>query len=204
MFRTISIIGFLVTFFSIGICCMAFPCCKKCQWSPIAILKRTVHLLAMLRLERKLGPVSALRKLIYLLAMLCFLGLVITGFYPALFLQESITGYWLTLHTVFAPVFAACLALLAVMWAANCTFNKDDWLYPRIRGNGLLRKICFWLIVLLALPVILSIMLSMFSVFGTQGQNFLLQLHRYSALILALVIIVHTYLTIRGRMGSEL
>jgi len=157
----------------------------------------------MLPLEQKLGLVGAFRKLLYLLALLCFLVLVVTGFYPALVLQEPIGGYWLTLHAVFAPVFAGCLAVLAVMWAGNCTFNKDDWLFPRVRGNELLRKICFWLIVFLALPVILSIVLSMFKIFGTRGQDFLLQLHRYGALILALVIILHTYLTIRSRMGNE-
>lgn len=203
MFRTISIVGFLVTFFGIGICCIVFPCCKKCQWSPVAILKRFVHILAMLPLEQKLSRAGAIRKLVYLLVLLCFLVLVVTGFYPALVLQKPIYGYWLVLHATFAPVFAICLAVLAVMWAENCIFTKDDWLFLRSRGNELLRKICFWLVVLLALPVILSIALSMFKIFGTQGQDFLLQLHRYGALLLALAIIVHTYLTIRSRMDSE-
>jgi hypothetical protein len=52
----------------------------------------------------------------------------------------------------------------------------------------------------LALPVILSVVLSMFPLFGTDGQEFLLNLHRYSALLLALVAIVHTYLIIRTQM----
>jgi cytochrome b subunit of formate dehydrogenase len=203
MFRTISIIGFLVTFFGIGICCMRFPCCRKCQWSPVAILKRFVHILAMLPLEQKLNRIGTFRKLVYLLALLCFLVLVITGFYPTVFLNQPIYGYWLILHATFAPVFAVCLAVLAVMWAGNCTFGKDDWLAMRSRGNELLRKICFWLMVILALPVILSIVLSMFEIFGTPGQDFLLQLHRYSALLLALIIILHTYLTIRSRMGQQ-
>ncbi len=220
MFYTISIIGFVVTFLGIGICCMVFPCCRKCQWSPLAILRRAVRILTMLPLERKLSPVGALRKLVYLLALLCFLILAITGFYPVLVLREPIYGYWLILHATFAPVFAICLASLAVMWAGNCCFNKGDWLWlqrvlgresvnkadvkkscpEQSRGNELLRKICFWLIMLLALPAILSIVLSMFPLFGTHGQEFLLQLHRYSALLLALSVIVHTYLTIRTQM----
>ena len=174
----------------------------------------------MLLLEQKLSPVSVLRKLVYLLALLCFLILVITAFYPVLVLKEPIHGYWLMLHATFAPIFAICLAGLAVMWAGNCCFNKNDWPWlqrvlgreavdnsvvkkscpERSRGNGLLRKICFWLIILLALPVILSIVLSMFPLFGTEGQEFLLQLHRYSALLLALIAIVHTYLVIRTQM----
>jgi hypothetical protein len=188
MFRTISIIGFVTAFLGIVICCVAFPCCEQCRWTPLAILRRAARLFTM----QKLSPVGAIRRLVYLLALLCFLTLGITGFYPVLVLKESIHGYWLILHAVFAPVFVICLAGLVVMWAGNCCFNKNDWPW--------LQKICFWLIVILALPVILSIVLSMFSLFGTQGQEFLLQLHRYSALLLALIAIVYTYLIIRTQM----
>jgi len=171
----------------------------------------------MLLLEQKLSPVGVLRKLVYLLALLCFLVLAITSFYPVLVLRESIHGYWLMLHATFAPVFAICLAVLAVMWAGNCCFNKSDWPWlqrilervtpvkrvgeePSNKCPGLGQKITFWLIIVLALPVILSVVLSMFPFFGTDGQEFLLNLHRYSALLLALAAIVHTYLVIRTQM----
>jgi uncharacterized membrane protein YhaH (DUF805 family) len=188
MFRTISIIGFAAVFLGIGACCAVFPCCKECRWTPLAILKRASHLLTM----QRLSPVGIIRRLVYLLAILCFLIAVITGFYSALVLNESIHGYWLILHAVFAPVFVICLAVLAVMWAGNCSLSEN------IRPT--LQKACFWLIIILVIPVILSIVLSMFSLFGTQGQEFLLQVHRYSALLLALIVIVHTYLIIRTRM----
>jgi MFS family permease len=194
MFRAISIIGFVAAFLGIGICCLAFPCCKECRWTPLAILKRAVRVFAMLPLEQKLNPVGVLRKLLYLLALLCFLILVVTSFYPVLILKEPIQGYWLMLHATFAPVFAICLAGLAIMWAGNYSFNKNGWPW--------LQKICFWLIILLALPAILSIVLSMFPLFGTEGQEFLLDTHRYSALLLALVAIVHTYLIIRTQIGK--
>lgn len=219
MFRMISIIGFVAVFLGIGLCCAVFPCCKECRWTPTAILKRAAHLLKI----KKSSPVSTVRKLVYLLALLCFLILAITGFYPVLVLKEPIHGYWLILHATFAPVFAICLAGLAIMWAENCSFNKNDWpplqkalgrgtanetdikksCPERGRGNRLLQKICFWLIILLALPVILSIVLSMFLLFGTEGQEFLLDTHRYSALLLALVAIVHTYLIIRTQMEKQ-
>jgi membrane protease YdiL (CAAX protease family) len=146
----------------------------------------------MLLLEQKLGTVGVLRKLVYLLALLCFLVLVVTSFFPVLILKEPIHGYWLILHATFAPVFAICLVGLALMWAENRRFNKNDWPY--------LQKICFWLIIILAVPLILSIVLSMFPLFGTKGQEFLLDTHRYCALLLALVAIVYTYLIIRTQM----
>jgi cytochrome b subunit of formate dehydrogenase len=212
MFYTISIIGFVVTFLGIGICCLAFPCCKQCQWAPLAILRRVVRILTMLPLEQKLSPVGALRKLVYLLALLCFLILAVTAFYPVLVLKEPIHGYWLILHATFAPVFVICLAGLAVMWAGNCCFNKNDWpplqrvlgreSANKVDANELLRKICFWLIILLALPLILSIILSMFQLFGTYWQELLLNIHRYVALVFAVVAIVHTYLIIRTQMDK--
>jgi len=217
MFRTVSIIGFLATFIGIGICCIVFPCCKQCRWTPIAILRRAIRLFTMLLLEQKLSPVGVLRKLVCLLALLCFLVLVVTSFFPVLILKETIHGYWLILHATFAPVFAICLAVLAVMYAGNCRFGKNDWpwltrLIERVtfvkssseetvsEFPGLWQKITFWLIVILALPLILSIILSMFSLFGTHWQELLLDIHRWTALVFAIIVIIHTYLIIRAKM----
>lgn len=212
MFRIISIIGFLVVLG--GICghCLASAIAKGYRWRPISILKTLVHIFTLLFLEQKLNFAGILRKLIYLLALLCFVILVITGFYPLLVKDEYISGYLLMLHATFAPVFAACLAVLAVFWADNCRLDKNYWPWlQRVLGReavnkaaaekyALLQKICFWLIVILALPVILSIVLSMFPLLGTKGQEFLLNTHRYSALLLALVAIVYIYLLIRTQM----
>ncbi len=219
MFRMISIISFVATILVIGICCVAFPCCKECRWGPLAILRRIIRVFTMLFLEQKLSPVGALRKLVYLLALLCFLVLAITSFYPVLVLKEPIHGYWLILHATFAPVFAICLAVLAVMWAGNCRFNKSDWpwlkrILERVTLTkrageefsnecfGLGQKITFWLIVVLALPLILSIISSMFVLFGTHWQELLLDIHRYTALVFAIVAILHIYLMIRAKMGE--
>jgi cytochrome b subunit of formate dehydrogenase len=165
-------------------------------------------------LEQKLNFVGVLRKLVYLLALLCFIVLVITGFYPVLVQDEHLSGYLLMVHATFAPVFAGCLAVLALMWADNCRFDKSDWPWlqrllrrapvdkPADTKYQLAQKICFWVITLLALPVILSIVLGMFALCGTEGQELLLTLHRYSTLLLAAVAILHTYLIIRTKMAK--
>ncbi|MGD8501287.1 MAG: hypothetical protein PVJ86_11605 [Phycisphaerales bacterium] len=155
-----------------------------------------------------------LRILVYLLALLCFVVLAVTGFYPLLILREHISGYPVMVHATFAPVFAVCLAVLAVMWARNCRFAYGDWPWfqrfvERITlvtspdeeahrvGSGLGQKVAFWLIVFLALPLILSIVLSMFPLFGTHWQGLLLGMHRWTAMVFSLVAIVHTCLLIR-------
>jgi len=198
MYQTISIIAILITLAGIVLHRLVSPSHKKRQGKSI----------------KKLSIVGILRILVYLLALLCFVVLAVTGFYPTLVLGEHISGYLLMFHATFAPVFAVCLAVLAVMWASRCRLSYSDWpgfqrIVQRVTlvkgtGNetpynntGLGQKMTFWLIIFLALPLILSIVLSMFPLFGTHWQELLLGVHRYTALVFALVVIVHTYLVIR-------
>lgn len=218
MFRIVSIIAFIVCFVCIAVCCIISPC-KGCSWRPGRIFRRLIHLFTMLFVEQRLSLMGVLRKLVYLLALLCFVVLAITGFVPRLFFNEIISGFWLMIHATFAPVFAICLAVLAVMWASHCRFTGADWpwlnrLIRRVtlpktaeeksvcQCSNLGQKITFWLIVVLALPLILSIVSSMFPLFGTHWQELLLDAHRYSALLLALAVIVHTYFMIRAEMNK--
>ncbi|RKY11770.1 MAG: hypothetical protein DRP65_03285 [Planctomycetota bacterium] len=156
---------------------------------------------------RSIWTLGFLKKLVYLLAVLCFVVLSITGFGPWLVFQKRLAGYWAMAHVTFAPVFALCMAALAVMCADNHRFDKSDWNFlsrifrrstldegPVSNGSVLVMKVCFWLICGLAIPLILSIALSMFPLFGTAGQKFLFQLHRYSTLLFALAAIVYVYL----------
>jgi cytochrome b subunit of formate dehydrogenase len=198
MYQTISIIAFLITFVGIVLHRLVSPSRKKRQ-------KKST---------KKRSIVGILRILVYLLALLCFMVLAVTGFYPTLVLGEHISGYLLMIHATFAPVLAVCLAVLAVMWAGRCRLSYSDWpgfqrfvqrvTLVKSSGNktphnssGLGQKITFWLIIFLALPLILSIILSMFTLFGTYWQELLLGTHRYTALVFAMVVIVHTYLVIR-------
>ena len=219
MFRIVSIISFIIVFGGIAVHCIARPCGKERRWSPSGILKKLVHLFTLLFLEQKLSPVGVLRKLVYLLALLCFVVLAVNGFYAALVLGKSISGYWIMLQTTAGGVFAVCLAVLAVMWAHNCRLNQSDCPLlqrvlqrvtrlktagePLCKSSRLGQKIAFWLIIFLALPLILSIILSMFPLFGTHWQELLLGVHRYTALVFALVAIVYTYLLIRTKMQEQ-
>jgi len=168
--------------------------------------------------EQKLSLLGIFKKLVYLLALLCFCVLAVNGFFAAVVLGKSVSGYWIMLQTTAGGVFAVCMAILAVMWARRHRFNESDWpglqrILKRIirlktannipaEKSRLGQKITFWLIVVLALPLILSMVSSMFPLFGTYWQELLLEVHRYSALLFALVAIVHIYLVIRARMSE--
>lgn len=176
-------------------------------------LRLVVFLKTLLFIEQKWSLVGVLRKLVFLLAILCFVVLVITGFTPMIFLGESITGWWLMIHATAAPIFAACMAILAVLWADRNRLDKNYW--PWL-NRALLRqpksttlpekyelelKISFWAILVLSLPVILSAVVSMFPIFDTHGQEVLLQIHRYSTLLLSLFAIIYLYLAVLTEMN---
>jgi len=220
MFETISIIGFTMTLAVLAVHCIVVAGAAmeklfgadrrgRCP-GPVRMV---VYLLTLLLLEKQFDFWQRIRKLVYLLALLCFVVLVVTGFYPRLVLHKGISGYWMMVHTTAAGIFAGCLAVLAVMWAHRCRFEPGDWpwlhalFHPDLltaketaRSGRLAEKITFWIIVSLGLVVILSITFSMLPLFGTDLQELLLTSHRYGALVLALTGIVHTYLMVRTQI----
>jgi len=214
MFRTVSIACFIIAFVGIVIHWIIFrPKADELFGADRRLrildpLRMLVFLLTLLFIPQKLSLVGVLRKLVYLLAMLCFVVLFVTGFFSKLIFGETISGYWLMLHATFAPVFAVCVAILAVMWAHNCRLNKKYWpwlqkiLQQNVtdiaipRRHELAQKLSFWLIVVLSVPLILSIMLSMFLLFGTYWQQLLADTHRYVAIVFALAVVIHTYLMV--------
>ncbi len=210
MFRTVSVLCFIVTFVGVFIhWIISRPRISSLvPRRPSLVLRGLVFLFTLLFIPQKLSLAGAFRKLIYLFAMLCFVILFITGFYSKIIHGTTISGYWLMIHATAAPVFAICIAVLAVMWAHNCRLDKQYWPWlQRIlqRENinkdvpykhELSEKISFWLIVASAIPLILSIILSMFPFFGTYWQNLLADTHRYCAVFFATAVIFHTYLLI--------
>jgi cytochrome b subunit of formate dehydrogenase len=218
MFRTVSITCFIIVFICIVIHWIIFrPKANELFGADRRLrifdpLRCLVFLLTLLFIPQKLTLIGVLRKLVYLLVLLCFVVLFVTGFYSKLIYGTTISGYWLMLHATFAPIFAICVAILAVMWAYNCRLNKKYWpWFPRylmldtrcstsieypVSSIGLAQKLCFWLIIILAIPLILSIILSMFRFFGTHWQELLADIHRYIAIVFALAVVVHTYLMV--------
>jgi hypothetical protein len=147
---------------------------------------------------------SIVRRIVYLVTLGLALILAVTAFAPVLFLGEHVSGVLLVIHVTVAPVFSVALAILALLWAHRLRFRAGDWRVPQklIRGkmpeqSPLVRfmiKGGFWLVLFCALPLLLSIILSMYPWFGTEGQECLRQTHGYSALMLILLTSLHTHI----------
>ena len=208
MFRWISIIGFAVIFAGLFLHHVMFPCGYKPRFSIGALIRKNVHLLTLIFPQQKLGLPGKIRKLIFLVWLLSFTILLLTGFAPLIF-GSKLQGYWLMIHATFALVFIGCAAIVVALGAGEYAFNKKDaeaippgckcagdggcWL----TDTGVGAKVGFWLLAVMALPLTMTMVLSMLPLFGTHGQELMFHLHRWCGLIFAWIAIVELYILIR-------
>jgi hypothetical protein len=112
-------------------------------------------------------------------AVLAFtgIGVFVSGHAP-------MTHWVLMVHMAAAPVFALGLAGVAMTWADLCRKNSP----PRL---GAAAKVLFWIILACGLIVILSGVVPMTPLFGTDGQVVLYLTHRYAGITLAMAVLLH-------------
>jgi cytochrome b subunit of formate dehydrogenase len=217
MFQTAAILVLLATIIGIIAHWFAYPAGSACRSE--GPIRGLIHVLCLLLIEQRSSLLGALKKLCYIVAVVCFILLGLTGFWPVIVHGEHISGWPMILHATLAPIFAICLAIIAITWAGQNRFETGDcpWLHRLLRRvtrlalpaqDGPCRcaetslKVTFWAIIILALPLILSIVLSMLPLFGTHWQDFALAAHGWTALVFAVAVLIHTYLAVRVRLGD--
>jgi hypothetical protein len=151
-----------------------------------------------------------LRRIMYLLTLIFFLILAVSAYLHLLISGSPLTGWLLIAHVTAAPLFAVCLILSVLIWVHKQRFNRQDWLIVQqsIRQGKITgvqqdqltfwHKINFWIFVLAAIPALLSIVFQLYPLFDSEGMLWLLQIHRYSTLVLFLVLIFHVRLVLLG------
>ena len=130
---------------------------------------------------------------LYLITLLSIIVLAFTGFWATIITGEPSTGYLLMLHCTAATGFCLVAPLTLIINAEKNRFILGDF-SPGLRLVGV-SKICFWIVTAAAIPLILSMILSMFPLFGPVGQEFLYQLHRFCALLLVMAGLIYLGLT---------
>jgi len=157
---------------------------------------------------------SAWDRLLHAGLGLSFAVLLITGFQASLISGQGLTGYPLLLHCTAGGMYAVCLALAALTWAEDCRFQGHDLEWLRHAGGrstgdrtpagrlDFLEKILFWLTCLFSLVSLLSILLMMTPLFTHPGQEALLEVHRYTALLVVCLAVVHGYRTTIWKSGA--
>jgi len=152
------------------------------------------------------GTLDILRRVVFGVSAAFFLVLALTGFAPILILGDHLSGILLIIHVTIAPLFALFLSALALLWAHRLRFDEGDWRLALGQERGrpfgkerLVRfalKVGFRLILFLSLPLMLTVILGLFPLFGTEGEALLIRWHGYSALLLMLVTLTEIHLTI--------
>ena len=155
------------------------------------------------RREGTAGRLDRFRVNLTIASAALFFILAVTGFLPALFHGSHLGGILLVTHVTTAPVFTLSLCALALLWAHRLRFDEVDW---RIAGNLLRRdlpgkdalvrfalKAGFWMVLLLSLPLMLTVILGLFPLFGTDGEALLIRLHGYSALLFMITALGELY-----------
>jgi hypothetical protein len=152
------------------------------------------------------GGLDNLRRIVTIVSTALFLILAFTGFFPALLLGSHLSGVLLVAHVTTAPLFALSLSALALLWAHRLRFDEMDWRTAEGFGrrefpgkDALVRfavKVGFWVVLLLSLPLMLTVILGLFPLFGTEGEALLIRLHGYSALLLMITALGEIYVIV--------
>jgi hypothetical protein len=122
--------------------------------------------------------------------------MALSAFTPIFIFGDSLSGLFLLLHVSIAPLFSIFLAILVILFTHSNRFNKNDLDNSKKKGKIIFNqmgymKILYWLIIFFSIPTMISVILTMFPLFGTDGQLYLLEIHRYSTLILFILVILH-------------
>jgi hypothetical protein len=150
--------------------------------------------------------VVAARKTSYLVTIALASVLAVTGFLQVIVMGGPPSGTILLIHMIAAPLFALTLAAASLLWSHDQQIRESDLpVIGQVMRTGALAgrgemaaiaRVLYWKMLVLALPLLLSIILSLFPLFGTEGENCLISLHGYSALALVTVAILHGYICI--------
>ena len=131
-----------------------------------------------------------------LITLLSFYILAITGILPVLITGQHLSGILLITHVTVAPVFIVASLISILFLVHRLRLNENDWQLVKDRsintGQKLrslfFEKIEFWIAFIMVVSAILSIILMMYPIFDTAGQEMLLNIHRYSTLVLFLIL----------------
>lgn len=128
--------------------------------------------------------------------------LFLTSFIPILF-GFRMSGLFLLIHVKAALLISVTLVLLVFLFSNQNQLSMEElklfWL--KLRQNkkvnaGIALKIIYWLLIALVLPAMLSIILMLFPIFGTDGIKLLVEIHRYSVLLISISVIFVQYFRI--------
>ncbi len=134
------------------------------------------------------GRIKFLRLIAYILVLACFLLLGLSSVGPIITDTDHLSGTLLIIHVTIAPIYISAVAFFLLLSAHRMTFGYSDLSFSEIkqlsRQSVFWQKLLFWIFCTTTVLSASSIILMLFPLFGSEGQNTLLDIHRISALVL--------------------
>lgn len=140
-------------------------------------------------------------KLLYLGALVSVTVLAVTSFYTVIRFH-GMHGWWLFFHMFGAGALTGVLPLLAITWCGANRFGRmtaeqaQQPVWPRFFW---IPKFLFWVFLLAGFVVVMSMLVSMLPIFGSDGLNRLADLHRYAGLLAVVALLLHFYCVLLQR-----
>jgi hypothetical protein len=143
------------------------------------------------------------QRLVYLGTLVSVAILGATAF-SAVLRHQMLDGWPLFAHMFGAGAFTAILPLLALTWSPAHRFVEDPATSNEHTAPSAffwLPKLTFWILLASGIVVTGTMLLSMLPLFGTDGLERLLDLHRYSGLVAVVALVLHFYGVLLQRVG---
>ena len=140
---------------------------------------------------------------IYGMMLLSVVMLAATSFYPAV-RNEPLKGWTLFTHMIWAGFFVFLLPALALTWCEASRFEVTGDSTGARQGAPRfywLPKVMFWILLASGLVVSMTMLISMTTLFDTRGLLNMLDLHRYSGLVVVIAMLLHLSGVLVQRLG---
>ncbi|MFA7419933.1 MAG: hypothetical protein WCZ90_09625 [Melioribacteraceae bacterium] len=128
-----------------------------------------------------------------------FIILFVTAFLPVVF-GYHMSGLFMMIHASTALLASICLVAFVFLFSNSNQLSleelkklADDYRLKKTLDSQIMLKVLYWLLIALILPAMLSIILMLYPLFGTDGLEFLADVHRWSVLLLTICVIFVQY-----------
>lgn len=162
-----------------------------------------------------LSYLKLMRLMSFYSSAILFIIMALSGFLPFVSMGTSLSGLALIIHVTAAPLFCLTYAFYIILSAFQYKFEYDNYLFVFHRNSiegssefeaakdNVILKSAFWISAVVSVPVIISIILSMFPIFSTSGMHYLTDLHRYSVLIFTISFVINIFYSIILRIQDK-
>jgi len=165
-----------------------------------------IHLVLALVSRRPAQPHSRFNlweKLVYLGTLVAVAVAGVTSFYSVLRFGGT-HGWWLFFHMFGAGALTGVLPLLALTWGGANRFGQTAELPAAAAAQPRffwIPRVMFWLFLVSGFVVMMTMLVSMLPLFGSEGLEVLLDIHRYAGLLAVVTLAIHFYAVILQRVG---